>query len=334
MGNINAKDSDTINWKSISTDKFDGNINQFGGANQRLSNESKLLLTRLNLSKNMENNITLNDKNFSDIFSNKIQIGGNGISRSDTLSDTSPFISSEMYNILMKNNSNNIQVGGAILDGEDSSTSSTSSSDDNKKPTKPKTTNKKSFTNKKTKSDETTPDEESSTKKKETEEGQDLSYVSSSAHTNGETESKSEESSPAAVESKSSEESSPATESTASTEKSSPAIAAPTDSSPVAAPTESSPAIAAPTDSSSAESSDSSPAVAPTKSSAVTAPTEDSSATKVASKINKKGGYSNKKKSIRKKANKKKLNESISNENDILPPSSINTSDINMISDF
>jgi hypothetical protein len=111
------------------------------------------------------------------------QTGGNRMLDTADLSDTSPFISSDMYNNL-------IQAGGAKstkgiqpyknADGDDSSTSSTSSSDDE--------TDKKKNKNKKNKSDKTT----DSVEVTEDSNNSNLSYVSSSAHTGGGSSSESE----------------------------------------------------------------------------------------------------------------------------------------------
>jgi hypothetical protein len=396
MGNINTKETDTINWKSISTDKFDGNLKQYGGEESyRLSNESKLLLNRLNNAK-VEKNIIINDKNFSDIFSpnfnenNKIisQLGG-GNNIENSLSDTSPFISSEMYNILMKKNGDNIQVGGGMIEGDDSSTSSTSSSSDNKKKStkKIKSVNKKYFSNKKSKSNETTPNDNSSAESK------DLSYVSSSAHTEGndsEGEHSNTESLPRTVPEKeepsaADDNSSPVEDKTSSAEETStPVVETPSPAEETPSPEKSknlkdsetnnvSETNQQPTSQSESENKGDSNAStesevkssdaeetpiqsdtkqktaeesSPVDSNAVSeivtqTKTDNQSETLIDShkttentnKLEKKGGYSKKKKNIRKKVNKKKI-DSITNENSNLPPSSINTSDINMISDF
>lgn len=104
------------------------------------------------------------------------QTGGNRMLESCELSDTSPFISSDMYNNLIQTGGAKLTKGGADLknaDADDSSTSSTSSSDDE--------TNKNKKKNKKNKSDETT----DSVEVTEDSNNSNLSYVSSSAHTGG-----------------------------------------------------------------------------------------------------------------------------------------------------
>jgi hypothetical protein len=132
MGNTFAKNNndnnndnnDTINWNSIKTEKVGGNL---------LSNDSKLLLNRLelNIPNNEETEVISEVDN---IFSKYQHVNNEHVVKEKTeneLSDTSPFISSEMYNLLMKpelKNSNITQQKGGKIDGDDSSTSSTSSS--------------------------------------------------------------------------------------------------------------------------------------------------------------------------------------------------------------
>lgn len=119
---------------------------------------------------------------FVQSISNPKQIGGNRILDTAELSDTSPFISSDMYNNLIQTGGAKLTKGGAHLRNaeDDSSTSSTSSSDDE--------TDKNKKKNKKTKSDETT----DSVEVTEDSNNSNLSYVSSSAHTGGGSSSESE----------------------------------------------------------------------------------------------------------------------------------------------
>jgi len=169
-----------------------------------MSNDSKLLLNRLelNLQKGGGESEEMSDIDnifskpiFNNVNASKPLVGGGGLldvlSETETkeikndLSDTSPFISSEMYNLLMKNN-NEVQQGGSIqkggkIEGDDSSTSSTSSSNDNS-------------------DDSDDSSSESEKKKKQNKKGKknlkggkkivsessnsnELSYISSSAHT-------------------------------------------------------------------------------------------------------------------------------------------------------
>lgn len=206
MGNTFTRDTnDTIHWNSLKTENLSGgNDNTYSS----MSQDSKLLLNRLelNLPKIENNSEEMSD--IDNIFSKpklsinmKPLVGGglfNGglISESEVnepvqnnqedLSATSPFISSEMYNLLMNNQT---QTGGAIvkksvqkggkIDGDDSSTSSTSSSnmdsddsssEESEKKKKTKTKGKKNLKGgKKIVSDSSNSNE--------------LSYISSSAHT-------------------------------------------------------------------------------------------------------------------------------------------------------
>jgi hypothetical protein len=209
-----SNDSDTINWNSIKTEKIPNK--NVGGD---LSNDSKLLLGRLelNLPKNEE---TEQFSEVDNIFSKYQKTSPE--KKEPALSETSPFISSEMYNLLMKPEQTNTQTqqGGGKIEGDDSSTSETSSSSnmddvdsssEKKKHKKSKkiihkNKNKKNFKNKVV---ETTPEDSSSSESSEvlsteasdvlegtaasdetTEKtkSDELDYVSSSAHTEGQSE--------------------------------------------------------------------------------------------------------------------------------------------------
>jgi hypothetical protein len=81
MGNILTKDSDTIHWNSNKND------------NLQLTNDSKLLLDRLSLPDKLEDSETKSNLHVTAPHNPSIpQIGGNN----QELSDTSPFISSDM----------------------------------------------------------------------------------------------------------------------------------------------------------------------------------------------------------------------------------------------
>ena len=179
MGNVINKDNDTINWNNVKTDNFTSN-----NRNQFLSDDSKLLISKLQL--NLPPVQDSESDGFSDIekIFNKYQSVPQNTKSASELSDTSPFISSEMYNYLMTKNNINQQDGGAWGKGnggkgkqhggaieEDSSTSSTSSSNDSPS-AKPKGKGK----GKKDSSSESDSGTMSG--------GSDnLSYISSSAHT-------------------------------------------------------------------------------------------------------------------------------------------------------
>ncbi len=203
MGNSLSKDSETINWNKIKTDNVSSSIPNLNG----LSKDAQTLIASLNIpqiTESQTSEFTVNhildkistnlDENDQKKFNQLLdQVSSQSASEAE-LSATSPFISSEMYNYLVKNeneNKNQNQKGGKItrkikskkggskLD-DDSSTSSTSSDssmedlldsneDDIKK-------NKKDKKDKKNKSKDS--DTELS--------GGELSYLSSSAHTEGE----------------------------------------------------------------------------------------------------------------------------------------------------
>ena len=221
MGNTISKEpeSKSLDWNSLNSDL---QINQ-----KYLSSDSKLLIEKLTLnlhpvSEESPDNIDAIFSKFTKgsnslVVGNQVgglrneQVGGNN---SEDLSDTSPFISSEMYNILMKDNKP--QIGGGEIEGDDSSTSATSSSSDNKK----KKANKRNYKGK-TDSNETTPNEETTAQEKavhaneeesveESVNKSEISYESSSAH--DETETKEEESETKEEESETKEEETKETE--------------------------------------------------------------------------------------------------------------------------
>jgi outer membrane biosynthesis protein TonB len=155
MGNTITKNNDTLNWNNLKTDNFSDSLN-----NKYLSNDSKLLLSKLDINlSNILNNETDSIDNIFSKYQSQSQPVLNEINtttsldnkNSHELSETSPFISSEMYNYLVKKNQldgNNNQKGGALNDNvltDDSSTSETSESSksesesesDSDKPKKP-----------------------------------------------------------------------------------------------------------------------------------------------------------------------------------------------------
>jgi len=156
MGNTITKDNDTINWNNLKTDNFSDSLN-----NKYLSNDSKLLLSKLDINlSNIPNNETDSIDNIFSKYQSQSQLISNEFNTTTSLdnknslelSETSPFISSEMYNYLVKKNQlsdNNNQKGGALNDdilNDDSSTSETSESDSDSdyKSDKPKTKKNKS----------------------------------------------------------------------------------------------------------------------------------------------------------------------------------------------
>jgi hypothetical protein len=160
MGNTITKNNDTLNWNNLKTDNFSDSLN-----NKYLSNDSKLLLSKLDINlSNILNNETDSIDNIFSKYQSQSQPVLNEINtttsldnkNSHELSETSPFISSEMYNYLVKKNQldgNNNQKGGALNDNvltDDSSTSETSESSesesesDSDKPKKQKSKKQKS----------------------------------------------------------------------------------------------------------------------------------------------------------------------------------------------
>lgn len=181
MGNVINKDNDTIKWNNLKTDKIsEGNDSHF------LTDDSKLLASRLVL--NIPDVQASESENFEieKIF-NKYQVTLGSQKNGSELSDTSPFISSEMYKYLMnKNQIDEVKVGGGLKQkggavDEDSSTSSTSSSEamGSKGKHNDKENKKK---NKKQNKESTEASVEIDTESVEPV-SDGLSYVSSSAHT-------------------------------------------------------------------------------------------------------------------------------------------------------
>ena len=216
MGNTFAKENsnDTIHWNSLDTDKISDTVKM------NLSNDSKLLLERIHIDlqtggANIETEQLTDIDNIFSNFKNVVKQNSPKNSAKNSaknsphnspneLSDTSPFISSEMYNLLMKpdlKNNSSVQKGGGKIE-DDSSTSSTSSSSGestvestaesgSEKP-KPKSEqkNKKNKKINKTESNESTEsnepsesnDSNDSNESSEPNESNYLSYISSSAH--------------------------------------------------------------------------------------------------------------------------------------------------------
>ena len=181
MGNVINNDKDTINWNNVKTDNISDNNNKF------LTDDSKLLISKLTL--NIPNPVESEEiSDVEKIFSKYQFLNNNNENKiSNELSDTSPFISSDMYNYLMnKNKEQPNQTGGAIK--EDSSTSSTS---DSSPESESKSNENKKHINKKQNEEPSSKTLSSSESEKN---GDNLSYVSSSAHTEKNSDSDSESS--------------------------------------------------------------------------------------------------------------------------------------------
>jgi len=205
MGGSQSKEinenSDTINWNKIKTDNISSTLPNFNG----LSNEAQNLIASLNIPQITESqaseftinhiidNISNSKQNDQYKFNQLLDQELSQNNQENDLSATSPFISSEMYNYLIKNESQkgggnhnirklNNKKGGAKLD-DDSDTSSTSSSSSDKDLIDSNESevleNKKNKLNKKKNNKRyEKADSELS--------GGELSYLSSSAHTDGE----------------------------------------------------------------------------------------------------------------------------------------------------
>lgn len=173
MGSANSKASEsTINWNKIGTDKFSPSMPIY----QNLSNEAKELIANLNIPPLTSESNTSDYNNLISNITSKLNINDqkefthilNQLSSSEQSSATSPFISTQDYNkyINSTTSDDNIQKGGQLDDS--SSTSSTSS-----------------FSS----SSNSVSSSESPKKKKSTKKyggsSEDLSYLSSSAHTDG-----------------------------------------------------------------------------------------------------------------------------------------------------
>lgn len=173
MGVSQSKtNTDSLNWDKINTESMSSTVPNLTNINK----DAESLISKLNIDNNI--NIEETESENENLFTWIKNIGEDKKVETkevneENFSDTSPFISSDMYKYLMENNSSVTseqkaeQKGGA----GDSSTSSTSSSP--KKKVNKKSNSKKA---KKVVSEKFT--ESSSVMS-----GGDLSYISSSAHT-------------------------------------------------------------------------------------------------------------------------------------------------------
>lgn len=121
MGNKSSKNNlDTINWNNINTEDVSSSIHYL----KNISKDAQELVSRLRTNNKYLNKTEID--NFQNLYiSNK---------NNDTdYSKTSPFISSEMYNYLIENSSeNNLQQGGANKKTKKNKKAETSSTDDDK----------------------------------------------------------------------------------------------------------------------------------------------------------------------------------------------------------
>lgn len=163
MGLANSKNNtESINWDKLDTEAMSSTLPTL----KKINKDAENLISHLNVENNFDLEVTESDGD--NIFTWLKNIGEEKpkeqqpVNNEDNFSDTSPFISSDMYRYLVEKNSDEAtsdapQKGGAPK--QDSSTSSTSSSD--RKQKKNKITTESSVMS-----------------------GGDLSYISSSAHTN------------------------------------------------------------------------------------------------------------------------------------------------------
>lgn len=111
MGYSQSKEnSETINWNNADTDNFSSSMSNFNG----LSKDAKTLIASLNIPIITESEISdVNLNNILDKINNKLdkndqykfnKLLENVSYDSENLSDTSPFISSDMYNYLVNSN--------------------------------------------------------------------------------------------------------------------------------------------------------------------------------------------------------------------------------------
>ena len=214
MGSASSKDnSDTIHWKNIQTDKISSDLHNFNG----LSNDAKKLIASLNIPSITESETS--EVNLNNIL-DKISSGLNSKDQekfnqlleqvsstaSEDLSNTSPFISSEMYEYLVNSKTSETeqvkQTGGAkkssksvksskkskksrggALSDDSSDTSSTSSDSSLKDLIETPEGELLDARNKKNKGNR-----DNKHKKDDSDSalsGGDISYLSSSAHTDG-----------------------------------------------------------------------------------------------------------------------------------------------------
>ena len=177
--------TETINWKNLKTDQLSDIPNLYG-----ISAEANKLIQKINVPELSESSNSDLDNVFLSKINNTNTISANN-QPSEHFSNTSPFISSEMYNYVMNKYQENNMIGGApgeTLDSasETSSTSSSSISTSSKSSNKNPTNKSNKIVNKQTslkgKSNKTVPKKRKPLKKNSE---AYLDYISSSAHTGG-----------------------------------------------------------------------------------------------------------------------------------------------------
>lgn len=188
MGNtlVPQNTTESINWKNIDTNEMTSD--EFIKHNNRPKIEQ--------LVETLKNSAVTSESDFLDqIFEKKYLSTEKEVQNSNSLSDTSPFISSEMYNYIVEQENN--QTGGGKCDLEADSATSTSSTGTRrsiKKMTGGKLVRKQlesssnNVTSIKTSSSSNNSNVTTSIEnlKKLSDSENDYDYLSSSAHTNGE----------------------------------------------------------------------------------------------------------------------------------------------------
>jgi len=121
---VDASEVDTLNWNDYNTDDISVASNDFI-SNHNIPSELSYLnnLNIPTISESESDNNFMNDKNTNNIINIPFAktLANDLTDVSDNMSNTSPFISSEMYRFVMK--------GGAENDESESSSTSSSSSD-------------------------------------------------------------------------------------------------------------------------------------------------------------------------------------------------------------
>ncbi len=207
MGASGSKpDTETINWNNIKTENMSSSIPNFNG----LSNDAKKLIASLNIPAITESptseftvshildKISTNLNHDDQKKFNQLLDQVSSQTQDEELSATSPFISSEMYDYLIKNSEEQkggakkskskskpkTKRGGAKLD-DDSDTSSTSSDSEMEDLLD---STEEDIMKEKAKKDKKKHDKDNKHHKEESDSelsGGELSYLSSSAHTDG-----------------------------------------------------------------------------------------------------------------------------------------------------
>ena len=186
MGISSSKNnSESLNWDKINTESMSTTVPNINN----ISKEAIDLISNLDINNNVDFEKTESDND--NLFTWIKTIGDDKdridkIEDSATFSDTSAFISSDMYKYLMNKNTESVtsnnQMGGGIQ--EDSSTSSTSSSSAKKTKDKSDKNDKNKKNDKNDKNTKNTKNKmNNQTVTSSTMSGGDISYLSSSAHT-------------------------------------------------------------------------------------------------------------------------------------------------------